>query len=273
MQLFCLLNYFADTSVFALENQQAIRAKFAGFQIKVCEKLSTNGVDTKTFRMFVANQFPPGDCIPPSPTSLTEVFEAITQHGLWDYFHYSPLVHIAKTFGAGDPEMEELVQTYQKDLQAHLLVAKVKDYIEDEINIADHPPAKKAKYDLRYYFPMKWKTEFNNHSLKYLTEVWELFSSHYLQPDCPSTALLDCVRGGCVTVTWLVPSGLIPSHIEKMKVDTDFYRQHHILSVTVGNECVYKVKSVSCLYSLRNGMHQNSYCLMHPRSSSWNLYG
>lgn len=80
--------------VFAYENRQAITAKFAAFQMKVCNKLYKNGVDIKAFRLFVTNQFPPGDCIPQSPTSLTDVFEAITNHHLWNYFHYSPLVRI-----------------------------------------------------------------------------------------------------------------------------------------------------------------------------------
>ena len=103
----------SKAAAFARENRQVITAKFADFQTKVCKKLFSNGVDIEQFRLFVANQFPPGDCIPPPPASLTEIFEAITHHGLWDCFHYSPLVHIAKKFGAGDHEMASWVQTYK----------------------------------------------------------------------------------------------------------------------------------------------------------------
>lgn len=82
----------SKAAIFAHENRQAIKVRFADFQTKVCDKLLKNGVSIERFRLFVKNQFPPGDCIPPPPASLTEIFEAITHHHLWNYFHYSPLV-------------------------------------------------------------------------------------------------------------------------------------------------------------------------------------
>ena len=231
----------SKAAVFAHENRQAIIDKFAGFQTNVCSKLFRNGVDTEEFRLFVANQFPPGDCIPQSPTSLLKIFEAITYHGLWDYLHYSPLVRIAKKFGANDPEIEGWVKTYKKDVKAHSVVTTVEEYIEADFDVADPlPPAKRAKYDPRYYRSVEWKTEFLDHSLHYLAEVWELFSSRYLMPDSPPTTLLDRIREGCFSVTWLVPSGLIEPLIERAKIDTEFFQQHCILKVTVEGECIYE---------------------------------
>ena len=183
----------------------------------VCNKLFCIGIDIKQFRLFVITQFPPGDCIPPLPTCLTEVFEAITHHGLWDYFHYSPLVRIAEKFGRGDSEIKGWVQTNKKDPNAYSLVTTVEEYIEAELEMAD-PPARRAKYDPRYYHPVEWKTEFIDHSLHYLAEVWELFSHRYLIPSSPPTALLDCVRRGCFSVTWLISSGLIPTLIKRVKM-------------------------------------------------------
>ena len=228
---------------FANENIRAIRAKFADFQTKVCSKLIKNGVDTDEFRLFLANQFPPGDCIPPPPAGLTEMFKAITHHGLWDYFHYSPLVPITKKFCAGDPEVEDWVQVYKQDLKAYQIVAKVKDYIGTDLNIADPPPVEKAKDDPRYNRSVEWKTKYIDHSLQYLADVWELFSYHYLGPDYPPTALLNHVRRGCLSVTWLVPSQLIPRLIKRVKLDTDFFQQHSILKVMVEDECVYEKTS------------------------------
>ena len=206
----------------------------------MCHKLFQNGVNIKEFRLFVRNQFPPGNCIPPPPAGLTEVFEAITLHGLWDYFHYSPLVQITKKFGADDPEMDGWVQTYQKDLKAYQLVATVEEYIETDLEIAGPPSAMRAKYDPYYYTPVEWKTKFVDHSLQYLADVWKLFSSHYLVPESPPTALLDRVQMGCFSVTWLLPSGLIPQLIKRVQLDPKFFQQYHILKVTVGKECIYK---------------------------------
>ena len=223
----------------------------------MCEQLVKNGANIELVRLFVKNQFPPGDCIPPPPAGLIEIFGAITHHGLWDYLHYSPLVKIAQRFGAQDLELESYVETYKKDIKSFRLVTKVEDVIGADLDFADLPPAKKAKYtthvdeahfppeeraknNLHYYCPVEWKTEFIDHSLQYLAEVWEEFSCHYLGPKSPPTALLNHVRKGCFSVTWLVPSYLIPALSKGAKTDTDFFQQHHIVRVTVGEECIYE---------------------------------
>ena len=200
-----------------------------------------NGVDIKTFRLFVVALFPPGDCIPPLLTNLTEVFDAITRHGLWDSLHYSPLVRIVRTFGAGDPEMEAWIQDYKKDLKSYTLLTTVEDCIESElVTSAEPPPAKRAKYDPRYYCQVEWKTDFVVHTLHYLADVWEMFSDHYLFPDPPPTALLNRVHRGCISVVWLVPSYLIPQLLKRVQVDSIFLRKHRILKVTVRGNVVYE---------------------------------
>ena len=206
----------------------------------MCDKLLKNGVNIEPFRLFVIKQFSPGDCIPLPPTSLTKNFEAITYHGLWDYMHYSPLVHIVQVFGASDTEIKGWVQDYEKHLKAYNIVTELEAYIEPDLDIAAPPLAEHAKYDPRYNCPMEWKTKFIDNSLQYLFDVWKMFSSRYLVPDSPPTALLDRVRKGCFSITWLIPSRLIPSLIKTMKIDTDFFQQHRILRVTVGGECLYK---------------------------------
>ena len=190
----------SKAAFFAHENCQVIRATFATFLAAVRDKLFKNGVDTEQLRLFVTNQFPPGDCIVPPSASLTEIFEAITHHRLWDYFHYSPLVHIVQKFG--DDEMKDWVQTYKKHLKAYIVVATLENYIEDDLDVADLPPAKRAKYDPHYYHPVKWENALIDHTLQYLGEVWELFSSHYLVPESPPTALVGRVYmalGGKIT--------------------------------------------------------------------------
>lgn len=229
--------------LFALESQETITVRFAALQMKVCKRLSVNGVDTQEVRLFVINQFPPGDHIPPPSASLSEVFEAITYHGLWDYNHYSPLVRIVRAFGAEDTEMESWVQAYKKDLKAYLLVTTVEDYIEADLDVCHPPPVNCAKYDCRYYCPVELKLDesFVDHTLRYLADVWEMFSGRCLVPDSPPTALLDRVRKGCFSVTWLIPSSLVLSLAKRIEVNTDFLEEHRIIRVTVGDKCVYEV--------------------------------
>ena len=269
--------------------------------MKVCNRLSKKRVSNRQFRLFLKNQFPPGEFIPPPPASLTEIFEAITSHGLWDFLHYSPLVHIIQKFGGNDLEMEGWMQNYSKDLKEFSVVTTVEEYSEADLknvanpslakrtkydhdvgdtpsakrarydhdvadtpsekrarhdhdvadtpsakrakydhDVANTPSAKRAKYDSRYYCPVEWKTNFTDNSLNHLTEVWKLFSSHYLKPDSPPTALLGHVHEGGSLVTWFIPSSLIPSLIKRTQIDTNFFQKHHILRLTVGRECVYK---------------------------------
>ena len=241
----------SKAAAFALENRKAITAKFGAFLTKVCDKLNKNEVDTEQIRLFATNQFPPGHFIPPHPASLVEIFKAITSHGVWDCLHYSPLVHIVRTFGPGDSEMKEWVQTYEKDLKAYQIITTVENYIDADLGVSDLPPAECAKYDTYYYQAVEWKTNFIDHSLKYLAEVWELFSCNYLVPESPPTALLDRVQHGCFSVRWLVPSKLIPTLKKKVKTNTDFFQQYRILKVTVGDQYIYEeVTLVSFLRAL-----------------------
>ena len=227
--------------MFVHDNLQTINNKFGILQTKVCNRLE-NGVDIKNFLLFVINEFRPGDFIPPLPTSLTEIFEAITRNGLWDYFHYSPLENIVNRYGAGDTEMTGWIQNYRKDVQSYLLLAKVEDFFEPECdNCMEPSPAKKAKHDSRYCCPMEWKVDLVEHCrLHYLADVWKAFSGHCLVPNSPPTALLDRIRKGCVSITWLVPSHLIPQLKKKVKVNAHFFQKHRILKVTVGGQCIYE---------------------------------
>ena len=197
--------YYAATSghqelskaaAFAHANRQTIKIKFADFQTKVCNKLLKKGVNTEMFQLFVINQFPPGKCVLQFPASLPNTFEAITRQGLWDYFHYSPLVQIVKKFCPNDVEMHSCMQAYKKDLKSFSIVTTVEAYIEADLDVAD-PPESRAKYNPRYYRPVGWGSKQIDHTLQYLDDVWKLFSSgQYLVPDSPPVVLLDRISKG-----------------------------------------------------------------------------
>ena len=122
-------------------------------------------------------------------------------------------------------------------------IAKIEDCIEQKLDSYAKiipSPAEKTKYDTHCFTPMEWKTEFVDHSLQYFVDVWKRFSSNYILPDVSPTALLDCVRIGCLSITWLVPSDLVPQLIKSAEINTEFFYKHRILKVTVGDRCVYE---------------------------------
>lgn len=102
-------------------------------------------------------------------------------------------------------------------------------------------PNPTTRCSLHYCCPVQWKITFANNTLQYLYDVWELFSAHYLEPDPPLTSLLECVHGveSSISVTWLVPSYLIPQTIKKVKANAKFLQRHGIWNVTVADQCIY----------------------------------
>jgi len=174
----------SKAAAFAFENRQAINGKFAQLLANVCNRMLEIGVDVMKFRRFVVALFPPGDCIPQTPANFTEVFDAITYHGLWDSLHYSPLVQIVRHFCAGDPEMKAWIQNYKKDLRAYVVVQKLD--IEFD-NYTDQSQMDRV----RYRYPAEEGLEICEHALQHLADVWEMFSDRYVLPDSPPTVLID----------------------------------------------------------------------------------
>ena len=108
--------------------------------------------------------------------------------------------------------MNKLVQDYMKDLKSCTSMTKITDCTA-ELLVANPTELLPGKYNPDYNRPVEWKTNFIDHTLQYLVEVWETFSSHYLLTNSPPTALLDRVRRGCVSITWLVPTHMIPQFL------------------------------------------------------------
>ena len=194
--------------------------------------MTQNGVDVEDFRFFAITSFPPGDVIPLPPTSSSDIFTAITHHHLWDYIHYSPLERIVNKFGADDPEMVRWVQSYKEDFSSYISTIQIQDYID---------PNPTTRCSLHYCCPVEWKITFANNTLQYLYDVWGKFSAQYLEPDPPSTSLLECGHEveSNISVTWLVPSYLIPQIIKKVKANARFLQRHGIWNVTVADQCIY----------------------------------
>ena len=195
--------------------------------------MMNSGIDAEDVCFFVVTSFPPGDVIHLPPTALNKIFTTITHHRLWDYFHYSPLERIVNKFGANDPEMEKWVQDYKNELKTYTSRMKITDYTEPTFD------GSIAKFDLRYCCPVEWKITFADDTLQSLADEWESFSAHYLEPNPPSTCLLKSVCDDSTSVTWLIPSHLIPQLIKKVKLNTRFLQKHGIWNVTVADQCIY----------------------------------
>ena len=216
----------------AQRNKQKMEAKFAMLLTNTCRRLKEKQINIEDLQIFLISCFSPGECIPRS-SNINEIFGAITRHKLWDYWNYYPLEVIVQEFAPNDPEITSWIETYRQDLESYKIVTKLIHHIESPLD--EEQP---AKYDKRYYqsLSFKLKTEFTDHSLKYVDDLWNKFSNLHGLP--PRVALFDSIHKGCVPM--LIPSHLAPQIRSRTSLSGDFYRKHEITRVELGEECIYQ---------------------------------
>ena len=239
-------------SELAHENHQKINGKFASLLTDVCQKLQNGDISVDNFRLFVIALFPPGDCIPKS-SDLRQIFEVITRHGLWNYWHYSPLQQIVEKFAADDQDMKTWIKNYKNDLVGFKASTRILDFIpvvESESSFDDSDAeelhmAKLAKYDHRYFrkLSVKLKVKVTDQSLMYIESLWESFADYLFLP--PLAAMFEHVHSGCIVVVWRIPSALVPLICQKAPQASDFFREHQVVRVQVGHKIIYEDESFS----------------------------
>ena len=228
------------------QNKRNITAKYATLLTKVYNRLQQKQTDVRGFRLFAVARFPPGNCIPLT-TDLEEIFEAITRNGLWDFLNYHPLEDIVHHFGEGDEQMKHWVREYKADLAGFKACTKIVDYLSEvesdssfDESDSDLPTLPKpARYDNQYYrkLSLKLKVKVTDQSLSYIDDIWTSVSEYLLLP--PLSALLDHICKGSITVVWLIPTGLVPQSLKRIRQGSDFFQQNSIESVTLDYKCVY----------------------------------
>ena len=232
------------------QNYEKIKGKFARLLIDVCKKLQNRDVNVDGFRLFVVALFPPGDCIPKS-SDLHHIFEVITRNGLWNYSYYFPLEQIVEKFAADDEEMKTWIKSYKNDLAGFKASTKILKFIpevqsESSFDDSDSEQPKQAKYDQRYFqkLSFKLKVKITDHTLMYIESLWESFADYFLPP---LTAMFECVHKGCIVVVWRIPSALVPQIHQKAPQASDFFKEHRIICVKVGDMIIYEEESFSSL--------------------------
>ena len=219
-------------------NQRKMEAKFATLLMNTCRTLKNKPINVEDFQMFLTGYFP-SECIPKS-SSIHETFEVITRHKLWDFWNYRPLYEIVQGFLADEPDVKSWIESYKRDLISFKVTTKLIDHIAETDYIPPSEEEQPARYDQRYYKKLSFKLEmkFTHHTLVYIDDLWNEYAELYGLP--PYVALLDCIRKGCVSIVWLIPSHLAPQIRSTTPLSGDFYRKHEITRVELGEECIYQ---------------------------------
>ena len=217
-----------------------IKESFAKLLKDVAEKLKSKQLDLEVFRFFVVALFPPGECIPQS-SKVIEIFEAVTRHRLWNYWHYTPVEKIVAEYAPNDDEMKGLLDKYRKELSGYKATTKIADAIElyeiDEL--ADPSRRLTVAYDQAYLqrLSLKLKTRVTEKSLEYVDDLWISLAEYFLLPSL--SALLEKIRRGCIEVSWLIPPHFAFQIIANLQENSSFLQSKGIIKVLLDGNCVY----------------------------------
>ena len=213
------------------ENEDKIRHSFAHLVRQLLDMLMKCTIDIKGFRVFVGNVVP-GLSLRniPSTASVSDIFEFITDRKLWNLNNYTPLHSIAKEYLNDDPETEQLIVNYKRELAAFKATTSLVDYIalcEDREADPDVPlDPNPIKYDREYCrkLSLKLNARVTSKTLEYVDEIWRDIAEFFMLP----SALLDSVVAGSLVITWCIPLHFAMKIRENIRGAEVFFRRNNI---------------------------------------------
>ena len=229
---------------FTKRNLIMIKKKFTKLQQNACkvlqEKLSEKEIMENLHQSLTA-LIPREivECLPNS-SDLMKIFQAMTRNDLWNYSNYFPLESLIEEFG-DDTELTTQLEQFKKDRSSFQIATKIKDYIPAAKSLLaelDEPVESTAiKQDL-LELRVKLDECFADETLDYLEQLWRSLANTLVLP--PVSVVLRTIMRQSILVVWLIPAKLGPKAIEIARQSAEFFRSYPILSVTIGDECVYE---------------------------------
>ena len=205
-------------------------------------------LNKEDFLLFLGSVLPPGfvNCLPQS-LDLKDPFKAVTFNNFWSFLNYHPLQEIIKKFWKSDQELIKEMEQYKKDLSGYETATTVKNHIAAALKLdaeTSNSISDSDRYDPKYFrkLSMKLKRPFRDFTLDYLCTLWTDLQTVLELP--PLTFLLDKIREGCICVTWLIPTHLVPQATERARQSVKFFEGYPILRVIISDELVYEVKPI-----------------------------
>ena len=243
---FCVSDTECEASIeVARRSLTQIKQSFATLLKNVAVKLRSKELDLELFRFFIVNLFPPGKCIPHS-TNIVTIFEAITENGLWSYWHYVPVEDITKEYAPNDDEVKGWIVKYRNQLSDYKAATSIASAIElysSSIEEFEEPGDRScllaSTYDPAYLrrLSVKLKSRVTGKNLEYIDDLWISLAEYFLLPSL--SALLENIRKGCLEVSWLVPPHFVFQIVGNLQENTEFLKSKDIVKVCIDRDCVY----------------------------------
>ena len=239
-----------NLQVLAKENLRMIKDKFASLLSLASRVLQGKNIDNSNLQQCLSACYLPGENsndakeinpsrfiveVLDSAQSLSEIFQSLLVQGLLSYKNFYILRSIVNWYASDESEMKNKLREYEEALAGYVLVVKMKDYLDAELQQGEQSQPDPKLFD---ELSVNLKVNVKENMLKYVNELWDSLA---YQVKLPVTALpFHRVAKGCVEITWLVPFHLTPFTTRRLQESSDYFQQENILRVTIAGRCVYK---------------------------------
>ena len=239
-----------DSLVLAKKNLQKIKDKFAPLLALAHRVLQGKNIDMSNFHLFLTAQYLPEEddndtrAIDPSKfvgevlgtaKSVSETLQSLLVHRLLSYKNFDVLRSIISHYASDDIEIKTKMDEYEQELVGYVLVTKMKDYLNAEIQQSE---LSEPDSELLHEISVKVKANVTEKTMKYVSELQDSLT---YQVKLPVTAVLfHKIAKGCVEITWLLPCHLTEFTRRRLQESTNYFQQEKILRVTIAGRCVYQ---------------------------------
>ena len=241
-----------------------IKRQFASLQVEVRSAIEAHQVKLKDVHQFLVSFFQSECCIR-KPSDLTELFNIVTESGLWRYDHYGPLAELAEAFLPDDKDpARKLVSKYKDQLSGFFVTTKIVNFIDlsdfddseddsdaDSEHEDDNQQPLSPKESKKLFRKLKVKlridrtTKLSDMTMSYIETLWTALIDEFNLP--PLTAIIKKIVGGSLIITWLVPPQVSSAIAASYSKALGFYQQHNIVQVQLDGRTLYDEEwIVSC---------------------------
>ena len=196
--------HIPSTVAVARRNIRKIQGKFSTLVTRSCKRLQNRETDVDEVQTFLIVMFSSPNSRDGSDTvttvvestkSLEEIFRALSKYRLWDYLNYFLLQSIIEEFANDDGELNDMMEQYQQDLTGYVLALRIQEYLDtthpivatsDGENSGDEiAPALQQwqKHKLFKKLSVKIDANITDHSLNYVTSLWQSLAKQFVLPD------------------------------------------------------------------------------------------
>ena len=213
------------------------------------------------------------------PSSIDELFNALSVANLWSYSNYGPLEDIAKHFLPDDGAVKKLIADYKTKLNGFYTATKIADFIKlSDFGDSEQDPEKPlpvGTFTLKDYHKLKLRLNLGNRkvsamTLSYVDELWRTLAEEF---DLPClTAVIHSIIKGSLQITWYVLPHIAKKIIDRTTaaeaISISFIQKHRIALLQIDNYVIYDEKKdvmVSIDSRFGEGIHsvRHQYSTMH----------